>query len=197
VHRLALALGLVGALAVPAVTATAAPVGTHRIAVAELRLADREGGWQQVTLRVTSASRVALAVRSCDTAGCTSPAYYGGRLPRGAVDVDSSAASAALRARLGGRAVTVTWTPAPAAGPAVVVGGTEGSSDDDSTAVSTYRLDPATARVQVDAADCTVAAGVGDEVRVESPEGSDGAARPLSALKLGTGCAPADGSAAG
>lgn len=164
-----------------AVHADAAPVAQARIMLTAFTLADADGSTQRVRLTVTDAAspRLTLQVTACETSGCGSPDYYETRLPTSAVRIDRSTAAGELRTTLGGRPLRITWTPDSKL---AAQGGTEGHSNDTSETLSVYRAEPAVARITLADAACTADGGVGDEIRLENPEGSAGAARPLASL---------------
>lgn len=164
-----------------AVNADAAPVAQARVMLTAFTLADPDGSTQRVRLTVTDASspRLTLQVSDCESAGCGSMDYYEARLPTSAVRIDRSSAAGELRTALGGRPLRITWTPDPK--PAVQAG-TQGQSSESSETLSVYRAEPAVARITLGDAVCSAAGAVGDEVRLENPDGSAGTARPLASL---------------
>jgi hypothetical protein len=123
-----------------------------------------------------------VAVRRCIQNVCDSPQYYAGPLERGALAIDGSKAVGRLRTRIGGLDVAADWTPLPPG--TVVLGGTHGGGTDGDLAVETYRADPAAVRLVLGVGHCTGAGEVGDEARLELPEGSSGATVPLRTLRL-------------
>lgn len=179
VVALSLALGSAVLLAPPA---PAAPVASNRLAGVDVEVLLADGGSRRIDLRVTSAGRFTLQVTDCEGTDCYGFRYYETRLPGSAVSVDADEARATLRTSLAGQPLTVSWEPTGEQ--AVVVGGTEGSSNDEGETFSSYVADPATATVTWGEQTCEQRGLVGDEVRVESPEGNDGAAVPLAQLRL-------------
>jgi hypothetical protein len=130
----------------------------------------------------TAGDRIEVGVRRCVDGTCDYPQYYAGALPRGAVTIDASAAVAKLRTVVGGVELSATWAPGPAG--TVVVSGSHGGGTDGDLAFEAYRVDPATTHLVLDDVGCNGAGQVGDEVRVESAEGSLGDAVPLRRLRL-------------
>ena len=182
--RTALALVLAGAaLAAGAPAAPAAPAAVNRVAGVDLELVRSDGTSRRVDLRVTSALRLTLQVSECDGSDCVGFAYYEARLEPGAVTLDPDEARGSVRTVVGGRALEVAWAPSGQQG--VVLGGTEGSSSDEGEAASSYVAEPAVATVTWGGSTCELAGLVGDELRVESPEGNPGAALPLSRFRGG------------
>lgn len=165
-----------------AVHADAAPVAQARIMLTAFTLADLDGSTRRVRLSVTDASspRLTLQVTDCDPTGCGSPDYYETRLPTSAVRIDRSIAAGELRTTLGRRPLRITWTPDSRM---AAQGGTEGQSSETSETLSVYRAEPAVARISLGDAVCTTGGGVGDEIRLENPDGSAGTARPLVSLR--------------
>ena len=183
-------------LLLPAAHAAEAPVSSFRMAAVQLVLAGPEGSTLEIELRVhdrEGGDLVTVGRSVCDDTGCSPADHFAGVVHAGAVTVDEQEAAGAARLVLGGRELVVTW--APDAQPGHVIGGVQGSANDGGEAVGTYVADPATADVALDGAGCLVeSAAVGNSVRVTVPEGSNGGALPLSALRLPSGglvCAPA------
>ena len=108
-------------------------------------------------------------------------------MPKGAVTIDGAQAVARLRTTLDGRPFAVDWKPVPPG--TVVIQGTRGGGTDGDLAFSIYRADPAAAHVVLAGRTCNGSASVGDEVRVELPEGSDGNTVAMTGLQL-AGTAP-------
>jgi hypothetical protein len=175
---------LVPALVMTALTlpAQAEPVAQSRLALVSFTLTADDETAQRVSLTVTSAThpRLTLQVSDCDASGCAGIGYYETRLAPSAVRLDPDLAAGELKTVLDGRKLHVAWTPDERP---VVMAGTQGSSDGDSETLTVYRADPARVQVTFDGGSCTTSGGVGDELRLENPEGAAGNALPLSAFR--------------
>jgi hypothetical protein len=171
--------------------AQAEPVARTRLALASFTLGADTDTSQRISLTVTTAARprLTLQVSDCDANGCVGVGYFETRLAPSAVKLDPEVAAGELRTVLAGRALHVVWTPDDRP---VVMGGTEGSSDEDSETLSVYRADPAHAKVSFDGASCSTDGGVGDEIRLENPDGDTGSAQPLRRFRPAQGltCEP-------
>jgi hypothetical protein len=182
----AAALGSPGLLA----HASAAPVEQRRLAATDLRLPLRGGAYLAIELRIhTAASGSTLTVNTmrCNAAGCSSPQDYAGAVS--GATISASEARATLRTTLGGRAVSISWTPngATGAGPAVVLGGMRGSGNGEEDDASVYTGTPADVTVQLGSASCAGTGAVGDEVHVTDTSGRPAGVLPLSQLRLPAG----------
>jgi hypothetical protein len=183
---LALALPLVAALGV--LPATADPATPGRMAQVAFTLHPSPG--EEVRLAVvvsTSAAgqRIEVGRTDCQNGSCDVPRYYSGMLPKGAVTIDGAQAIARLRTTLDGRSFAVDWRPVPPG--TVFIQGTHGGGTDGDLAFTVYRADPAAARVVLAGRPCSGSASVGDQVRFEVPEGSDGNAIAMSGLQVPDG----------
>lgn len=179
-RRIAVPL-VTAALIVPVAYAHAEPVAQARLAQAEFELADADGTWQKVRLTVTDASRprLTLQIADCDATGCAGFDYYEARLDPAAVSIDGASAAGELRTALRGTPLHILWAPEDRL---VLRGGSEGSSGEGGEAVSVYRAEPAVAEITLGDEVCSATAAVGDEVRIELPDGATGAARPLESF---------------
>lgn len=179
---IALALPLVAAAGMlPAAAAPTAAAG--RVAGVSVEVPLAGGGHLRVDLQATSTSagdRLRVSTWDCD-ADCSSPQYFEGALPKGALSVDARAAKAALTTVLGGRSLKVRWEPSTATR---LAGGTYGGGTDERTTFGTYRGDPAVAVVQLAAARCQGSASVGDVAHVSTAEAGDDGTYPLTSLRL-------------
>lgn len=171
-----------GLAALTCLPATAAPVTTARSATAHF-VVFGDGEEDRVGV-VAVPGRLQLSVSRCIGNSCTAPTYWEGPLA-GSFTVDEKVAVAHLRTSVGGRELVVDWSPAPAS--TVVLGGGGGSGDGEQNVVEAYRNDPAVVRLVVDGQGCTTTGGVGDRVRVATPDDSSGAAAPLSQVRLTAG----------
>jgi hypothetical protein len=168
--------------------AAAAPVSTGRVATARFQLQPDDGVvlHLEVTATVLSAGdRMEVGVQRCEDGACAAPVYYAGMLPKGALTIDAKSAAGTLRTVVGGLDLSLDWSPVPAG--TAVVGGMHGGGTDGDMAFTISRVDPAAATVLLDGAGCKGAGAVGDAVRVEVPEGSNGPTVPLRRLRLRAG----------
>ena len=184
----ALAL-VVSCLGLPT-AAGANPASSPRVGVVQLTLAGPDDTWVRVDIRLYDAEAadvVSLNLASCDASGCAPAEHFEGRVDPDAAGIDPDVAAGTARLLLDGRALTVRWEPG--AEPATVIGGVEGSGGSRTgQSAGTYVGEPAVATVWLAGVSCEDAgAAVGDGIRVETPEGSTGAGRPLSALRLPPG----------
>jgi hypothetical protein len=179
------------ALAVPALAvacalpATAAPVTTGRIAVVRFQLQPSPQVQLDVELSAIASdagNRLEVSVQQCDGASCGPTSYYAGALPAGEIRIDAKNASGTFRGRVAGRLLALDWTPVPPG--TVVLQGMHGGGTNGDMAFTVSRTDPAAAQVVLDGAGCRGSGSVGDEVRVEAPEGSSGDSQPLRRLWL-------------
>jgi hypothetical protein len=180
---LALTLPVIGALGM--LPAAATPVSTGRVAAVTFTLQPAEGVTLDVEVTALASSagdRLEVSLRRCEVDGCDYPRYYAGPLPRGAVSIDSSKAVARLRTDVSGLPLDVDWTEVPPG--TVLINGTHGGGTGDDFAFTVYRSDPAQAQVDLAGLTCHGGASVGDEVHIESTDGSAGDTRPLRALHL-------------
>jgi hypothetical protein len=121
-------------------------------------------------------------VQHCEAGSCAYPSYYAGVLAPGDIQIDATTAAGKLRTSVAGVTLALDWAPVPPG--TVVVEDTHGGGTDGDLAFTVSRVDPAAARVVVDGRGCRGAGSVGDELRVEAPEGSSGDAAPLGRLTL-------------
>lgn len=185
-RHLALALPLVAVLG--ALPAGADPATPGRMAQVSFTLHPSPG--EDVRLEVvvsTSAAgqRIDVGRRDCRNGSCDVPRYYSGALPKGAVTIDGSQAVARLRTTLDGRSFAVDWSPVPPG--TVFIQGSRGGGTDGDLAFTVYRADPAAARVVLAGHSCHGSAGVGDQVRFEVPDGSDGDSIAMTGLQVPDG----------
>jgi hypothetical protein len=186
-RRLVLATVPAVALAL-ALPAGAAPVSTGRIAAVRFALPLEEGGQLQLEVSATASSagdRIEVAVRQCQDGSCSAPLYYAGPLAPGSLQIDPTTAAGRLRTTAGGLTLALDWSPVPPG--TAVVGGTHGGGTDGDLAFTVTRVDPAAASVVLDDGACKGSGTVGDEVRIEVPEGSAGDTVPLRRLRLPAG----------
>lgn len=188
--RSALLLGL-AAVSAAVLPAGATPVEQTRSARVLFDVAGDDGLVQNVALSAV-AGRLTVDVQHCEDGGCWGYVGYEGPVP-GSFSVDPSAAVAHLRVSVGGRQLVVDWSPVPAEGPAVAVGGLSSIGNGDDNAADVYRGDAADVRVQLGGVACRTSGLVGDQARVSVPDGSGGARGPLRRLRLLEGPPSCDG----
>jgi hypothetical protein len=186
-RRLVLATVPVVALVV-ALPASAAPVSTGRIAAVRFQLPLEDGGQLRLEVSATESSagdRIEVGVQPCEDGSCSAPVYYAGPLAPGSVQIDPTTATGRLRTTVGGVTVALDWAPVPPG--TAVVSGTHGGGTDGDLAFTVTRVDPAAANVVLGDGACEGAGMVGDELRIEVPEGSAGDTVPLRRLRLPAG----------
>ena len=182
-HR-SVALAVPVLLAAAMAPATAAPVSSGRLAAVAFTVPVSDEVTLEVEVRAvdSDADYVTVAVSRCEL-DCAPPRYYEGALPTGALQVDAEAATARLEATLGGLPLQVSWTPRDGA-PAAVIGGIAGGGRDQDNGFTTYLGVPASTALTLPSGACEGRGAVGDAVRVVTSDGGNGAAAPLSRLRL-------------
>jgi hypothetical protein len=171
-----------------AVPAAAAPVSTGRIASVRFHLQPADGVRLDIEVSAVSSSagdQIEVAVERCERGTCGYPEYYAGPLAAGAVQLDPKTAAGRLRTVVGGVSLAVSWSPVPPG--TAVVNGAHGGGTGDQMAFVVARMDPAAAHVVLQDNGCKGAGTVGDEVRIEVPEGAAGDTVPLRTLRLPAG----------
>jgi hypothetical protein len=186
--RRTLAIGLLMTGVIGVVPAVAQPVTPGRMAQVAFAIPSASGVQLHVdvvTSTSTAGDRIEVSVARCRGGNCDMATYYGGPLPKGALSIDGAAAAARLRASLDGTPFVVDWTPVPPG--TVAAQGLHGGGTDEDFAMTVYRADPALARVVLGGRSCRGSATVGDQVRIEVPEGSSGDDVPMARLRLPAG----------